>query len=379
MPSAVRKKSGNYMDSLKKREENLALNDSEYEEGKITLGSTPEGIGIGTHYRCNAKCVFCLGEKSDFFSLQRYREFFEPRLAAVISNARFVNFCGFGELFLLPEIEKFMEYVNEKIPEVNKIYTTNGTPLANNETLNLLTKSKTAVGISLHASNSRLHRALTNIDTFEAIESNIKKLLSRRSCKGQPTVSLIFLLNTLNVEDLPDFVDFSAKLGVDEVVCSYMTVFRQEHLKLSCFFKQEITNDNLKEAEERAEALNLPIRLPPKFKEGNRVAGVFKCSDPWKYCYIENEGTMLACCYAGSNFGYLGEDDFTALWNGAGYRQLRRSLADGPVHEWCQYCHRYRSQNVDDLRSHINCRPGFRDKLLTCFKNNDIADKHLCL
>jgi MoaA/NifB/PqqE/SkfB family radical SAM enzyme len=352
------------MDKPNKREENLRLNDSEYKEGKIALDSTPEGIGIGTHYRCNAKCVFCLGKKSDFFSLQRYKEFFEPRLAAVISNARFVNFCGFGELFLMPEIEKFLDYVNEKIPQANKIYTTNGTPLANGGVLSLLTKSKSAVEISLHASNSRLHKSLTDIDAFNAIESSIKKLLSMRKYKDHPSVSLVFLINALNIENLPDFVKFAASLGVDEVICSYMTVFEAAHLELSCFFKQEITNVNLHKAEELAKGLNLAIRLPPKFREDQRPAEVFRCSDPWKYCYIENEGSMLACCYAGSHFGYLAERDFAALWNGDDYRQLRRSLVDGLPHEWCQYCYRFRRENVNDIRSHINSRPGFRDEVL---------------
>lgn len=205
-----------------------------------------------------------------------------------------------------------------------------------------------------------------------------------RRYNDHPSVSLVFLINTLNAKDLPDFVEFAANLGVDEVICSYMTVFEAAHLKLSCFFKQEIANDNLNKAEELARGLNLAIRLPPKFKEDSQAVEVFRCSDPWKYCYIENEGSMLACCYAGSNFGYLGERDFTALWNGTDYRQLRRSLVDGLPHEWCQYCYRYRRKNVNDIRSHINSRPGFRDEVLSsqlapnqlsaCFKNKGTGD-----
>ncbi len=345
------------------REKNILLNNSEYNQGKITLASTPEGIGIGTHYRCNAKCVFCLEEKTNFFTLERYKKLFEPRLGRVISNARFVNFCGFGELLLMPEIEDFMDYVNKKIPEVNKIYTTNGYSLMNKKILERLTETKSAIGISLHASDSSLHRLLTNTDTFGQIVSGVKQLVSVRKQKECPSISLIFLINTLNIEDLPDFIEFAANLGVDEVSCGYMTIFNPGHLELSCYFKQELTNENLRKAEECAQKLSLAIRFPPKFKQAPSDRA-FKCSDPWKYCYVENEGSVLACCYAGSNFGYLEYMDFEMIWNGADYKQLRRSLLNDSPHEWCRYCYKWRQDNVNDIRSHINSRPGFRDEIL---------------
>lgn len=346
------------------RERNILLNNSEYNEGKVTLESTPEGVGIGAHYACNAKCVFCLGEKTNFFSLERYRDFFEPRLGNVISNARFVNFCGFGELLLMPDIEKFLEYVNKSIPHVNKIYTTNGSPLRSRKILWFLTQTSSVVQISLHASRRELHKKLTGMDLFDEIVASVKTLVALRRKKEYPAISLIFLITALNIENLPDFVEFAALLGVDEVICNYLTVFNPNHLELSCFFKKEFTNESLNRAEERAKKFNFSVRLPPKFGKPAEPDKTYICSDPWKYCYIENEGSVLACCYAGSHFGYIGETDFEGIWNGADYRNLRCSLVKNSSHEWCSYCHRYRSENVNDIRSHINSRLGFREEIL---------------
>jgi MoaA/NifB/PqqE/SkfB family radical SAM enzyme len=365
---SVNKRVAEVVTVLSVREKNLLLNDFEYAMGKITLESTPEGVGIGAHYRCNTRCIFCLGGRPKFFSLQRYKDFFEPRLSSVISKVRYINFCGFGELLLMPDIEIFLDYVNEKIPDVNKVYTTNGTPLVNNEVLTLLTKSKSAVLISLHASNSQLHRLLTRINTFDQIVSHIKQLVSMRKCQGHPTVNLIFLINTLNIENLPDFVEFAVSLGVDEVICNYMTIFNLSHLKLSCFFKQEITNESFKKAEEFAKKLKFKLKLPPRFGINSQHSKTPLCSDPWKYCYIENEGSVLPCCYAGDHLGYLEGADFETIWNGANYKHLRSCLIKGPDHEWCKYCQKYRSDNVNDIRSHINFRPGFREKILRGYK-----------
>lgn len=365
---SVNKRVAEVVTAVSVREKNLLLNDFEYAMGKIHLESTPEGVGIGAHYGCNAKCVFCLGGKPKLFSLERYKDFFEPRLSSVISKARYVNFCGFGELLLMPGIEEFLDYVNQKIPEVNKIYTTNGTPLMNSEVLTLLIKSKSVVEISLHASNNQLHRLLTRINTFDQIISGIRQLVSMRKHQDYPTISLIFLINTLNIENLPDFVEFAANLGIDEVVCNYMTIFHPVHLKLSCFFKQEISNASFEKSEQLAKSLNISIKLPPRFGLDCQTNKKHLCSDPWKYFYVENETSVLPCCYAGSHFGYLDRVDFETIWNGAAYKHLRSSLVEGPTHKWCKYCYKYRGENVNDIRSHINFRPGSREKILKGYK-----------
>lgn len=361
---SVNKRIAETVRSLSVREKNLLFNDFEYITGKIHLESTPEGVGIGAHYSCNAKCIFCLGGKPKLFSLERYKDFFEPRLGHIISKARYVNFCGFGELLLMPGIEKFLGYVNEKIPEINKIYTSNGSPLMNKEVLDLLTKSKSVIEISFHASNSNLHRLLTKLNTFEQIVSSIRQLVSVRKHKDHPSIALVFLINTLNIESLPEFVKFAADLGVDEVICNYMTVFHKAHLKFSCFFKQEITNASFEKAEETAQRLHIPLKLPPRFGLDSRTNKMHLCGDPWKYFYVENESSVLPCCFAGDHVGYLDRADFETIWNGTYYKNLRGSLVKGQPNEWCKYCYKYRSQNVNDIRSHINFRPGFQEKIL---------------
>ncbi|MBU1125252.1 MAG: radical SAM protein [Candidatus Omnitrophica bacterium] len=345
-------------------EDNIRLNQEEFDAARGTLSSTPEGIGIGAHYRCNGQCVFCLGGKEDFFSLRRYQEFFEPKLGEAIRHARYVNFCGFGELLFLPEIEEFLSYVNATIPQVNKIYTTNGTPLANRAVVRLLTESKSVVEISLHASTAALHQRITGLRNFDAIQASIKDLIARRVTYGYPTVSLVFLIHTLNIEDLPDFVTYAASLGVDEVIANYLTIFKKEHIPFSCFFEQDKTVFSMAEAESRARSLGMAFRMPPRFQERAGLQEKTRCSDPWKYCYIENEGRVYPCCYAGESVGQLEDTAFTDIWNGQGYQELRRSWMEGPVHEWCRYCMRYAKDNVNDLCAHINARPGFREEII---------------
>ncbi len=367
--STLNQKAAQAVPLLSAREQNLLLNDLEYNLGELGLKSTPEGVGIGAHYNCNAKCIFCLGGKPQLFSLKRYKEFFEPRLGAIIAKARFINFCGFGELLLLPDVEDFLDHVNRTIPDVNKIYTTNGTPLLNPGVFSRVVGSQTAIEISLHASNAQLHKVLTKLDIFDQIITGIRQLILARKRPTCPHLVLVFLANTLNIEDLPNFVKLAADLGVNEVTCNYMSIFHSAHLKFSCFFKQEITNASFKKAQAVAHKLKIPLRLPPSFGENVRPGQSQICSDPWKYFYVENEGSVLPCCFAGDHVGYLDEAGFETIWNGVYYKNLRHSLTEGRPGEWCRYCYKYRSENLNDLRSHINFKPGFRDKVLKGYKS----------
>jgi MoaA/NifB/PqqE/SkfB family radical SAM enzyme len=366
--SGVYKKAAEKVPQLCAKEQALLFNDFEYNAGKVYLESTPEGVGIGAHYNCNAKCIFCLGGKPKLFSLERYKDFFEPRLGHIIAKARFLNFCGFGELLLMPEIAKFLDYVNQSIPEVNKIYTTNGTPLLNKEVLERVTQSKAAIEISLHASHGDLHRTLTRLTNFDQIIRGIRQLIAARQSNLRPFIVLVFLANNLNIEDLPNFVKLAASLGVDEVACNYLSIFHRSHMKFSCFFKQEIASASFKKAETLARKLNVRLRLPPRFGAKITLGARRRCSDPWKYFYVENESSVLPCCFAGDHVGYLGEVDFETIWNGFHYKNLRSGLLRQDPGQWCQYCYKYREENVNDIRAHINFRPGFRDKILKGIK-----------
>jgi len=341
--------------------ENSDLNEQEYLSGKTSLKSTPRGIGIGAHWRCNANCIFCLGGYPRFFDLRTYKQFFEKRLFQILSKAEFINLCGFGELLRMPHCEEFLDYINQTLPFSNKILTTNGTPLS--KTINQkLTEGKYSLQISLHASEKRLHQMLTRIEAFDRIIEQTQNLLSIRKSHQYPSVSLIFIINTLNIENLPEFVEFAAKLGVNSVIANYMTVYTPAQLKLSCFFKQEIANKMFGEAEKRAARFGLSLSLPPKF--GGNGSKHIRCPEPWQYLYVENEGSILPCCYAGAHIGYLYRDEFQEVWNGEFYKNLRRSLVEGEGFSWCRYCYKNKASNVNDIHSHISFRPDLQQKII---------------
>ncbi len=119
------------------------------------------------------------------------------------------------------------------------------------------------------------------------------------------------------------------------------------------------------EAEQRAERFSLPLSLPPKF--GSNGSKYLRCSEPWKYFYVESEGSITPCCYAGAHVGYLYRDKFEEVWNGEFYKSLRNSLVEGKDFGWCRYCYKNKPSKVNDIRSHVSFRSDLQQKILKGF------------
>lgn len=346
------------------KQENTNLNELEYRSQEIILRSTPRYITIGAHYGCNAHCVFCLGGKYPNFSMNIYKNLFEKKMLSVLKQAEHVGFCGFGEILLMPDIECFLDHINVTLDGAIKNFTTNGialTPL----TCAKLVQGKYAVMVSLHASNRELHERLTGTKYFDTIIKNIRRLIKLRKGNFQcPHVNLVFLATTLNISDLPAFVKLAYELNVDRVTCNYFTIYDKKQVKLSCFNEKKKTNAIFDEAESLARELGVTLILPPRFGSRGGGGGNPLCRNPWEFFYVETQGSVNPCCFAGDNIGLLNKTDFSSIWNSSGYTKLRAGLVSGKIHSWCRYCYQNDMANIDDIRSHITFRPKEQKRIL---------------
>ena len=346
--------------------ENKALNEAEYTCGQVELKSTPVNITFCANYKCNMRCIFCLERGNDpDFSLGRYKEIFTGKLDDSIRRATHLFNTGWGEILLSPEIEYFLDYLNNNFPAVTKVFTTNGVPL-NRALISKLIKGRYDLQISLHTSDPFIHRSLTRTDYHEQIVRHIKEinLLKKEKNAANLYINLIFIANSLNIENFPDFVDFAGELGVNSVTCNYLTMFKPEHIRLSCFFMKEITNRMFDEAQKRAKKYNINFFLPPRFGSAEAMNKPGLCKDPWDHLFVDALGNVLPCCYAGEPIGNLNDSDFLSIWNGDEYVQLRKSLLTGKPHRRCRGCFKFAPDNVDDVRSHITFRCANKSEIL---------------
>ncbi|MCX5694696.1 MAG: radical SAM protein [Candidatus Omnitrophica bacterium] len=341
--------------------DNLALNDAEYSDKKVNLKSTPKAFFLQVSGPCNASCTFCSrGNDYEMFNLETFRERFEEKLFYTPQRAQQIILTGSGEYLLLPQAKQILDFFDATFPHVEKMFSTNGSGLTQ-EICEKITagKSKYTIHVSLHAANGQLHKVMTRLDNFHKILGQLKYLLELRKQTQNVRVNLIFVATTLNIEDFPNFILLAAKLGVDKVICYYNYIYVPAQKYLSCFFKQELTNQKFDEAEKLAADLNIKIELPPRFnQEHYPERGI--CSEPWSQVMFDLNGHILPCDAAEDcNESLANVSWFGDIWNGQYYKKLRESLVDGS--STCfKYCFRANPACVNDFRSHV-IRRGRKD------------------
>jgi MoaA/NifB/PqqE/SkfB family radical SAM enzyme len=157
-------------------------------------------------------------------------------------------------------------------------------------------------------------------------------------------------------------------MGVDEIACNYLTVYEPEQLQYSCYFCKEKTNEYFEKAREMVKNFNVKLILPPLFGSSEDKQNM--CTDPWSFFYVETQGSVNPCCFAGNHIGYINKNEFSNIWNGEEYRRLREGMVSGNIHSWCRHCYRYNRKNVNDIRSHITFRPEAQKKILNYLAEN---------
>ena len=342
---------------------NSLLNNEEYSSGKIILQSSPKAIFIQAAGPCNSSCVFCSrGPEYEQFNLELHRKRFEKKLYPYIAKAETLILTGSGEYLRLPEAANILDFFESHFSHVEKSFSTNGTSLVPWVSEKIVNgKSGYNIHVSLHASNAALHRVMTRMNNFDEIVRQVRYLLSIRKESDKPRVNLIFVATTLNIEDLPNFVKFAAMLEADKVICYYNYIYIPTQKYLSCFFKQELTNRMLDEAERLAQKLHIAIDLPPRFdqKEYSRF-GI--CREPFSQIMFNVQGHTLPCDASEDCSEILGDGkDFMEIWNGPYYQKLRESLLEGNC-SCFKHCLRANPVSVNDFKSHVIYRGGKSDE-----------------
>lgn len=344
---------------------NSQLNDSEYESGKVKVQSSPKNIIIQVNSPCSAKCVFCPGNKNGReYNFDNFYQKLEGKLSQYISQAEKITFETCASFSGSSEIERMIRWhincIELSFPEIEKIYFTNGfdlTPEVCDFIVHpggILSRKYTVrntVNILLNASNENTYKILTRTDNFLKVLNQIGHLINLKKDKANPKVYLTFLMNTLNIEDMPDFVRLASDIGVDKAVCSYNYIFSETQKYLSCFFKQEMTNEFIDKTKDLAGKLKMDVSLPPKFSQHDYPQTGF-CRRAWDQIVTNAKGDILTCDRSEECNENLLDKDLMDIWNGPYYQNLRKNFLGGNC-ECFKYCFRENPEAVNDFRSHV--------------------------
>lgn len=196
--------------------DNLLLNKYEFANGISVLKSFPWRFHI-PFTGCNGKCPFCISSvtKRDPISLEDLQYF-----RHLLPYAWEISLAGGGEPLIHPQFWEILQMLKSFADPRAKIgLTTNGSHLIKWAD-SLIGAGVTEYGVSLHAASSFTHNKMTGLKpgTFEEINAAIKYILEKRKENRRLWLSVNFVVTSLNIQELPDFIDYYNELGVDQIL-----------------------------------------------------------------------------------------------------------------------------------------------------------------
>jgi len=351
-------------------EANRELNSQEYLAGKTELASYPYHIQIGADNRCNLRCGFCLAaayREKGLVHLQDQRlernpiELFK-QLTPYMKYWKYLSLTGPGESLINPELERILDLVRDHTDCIVLI-TTNGV-LINRKLADLFIRKRVdEISISIESLKKELYESLRVNARFEAVMEAIDLIndARQRQASDLPRLNLTPNFSRRNIEELPEFIRFAHRKGINAVQATPTQVYRRSWMKDSLLHFPGLTRRTTLAAQELAAQLGVNFTNELRMVYLNRGRGLFgflkerepidfpsdpsSCLKPWTSIYIEPDGQVRPCCYQSPIYGNLYEKSFEQLWNGIEAQTLRASMKEKDPPRACRNCYEF---NRDD-------------------------------
>jgi MoaA/NifB/PqqE/SkfB family radical SAM enzyme len=211
----------------------------------------------------------------------------------------------------------------------------------------LIAMGVNSVWISMDGATKETYEAIKVGCDFDRTLKNIRNFIRMRQKLGSPIPTLYFrfVVNRLNVSEMPRFIELIHSLGDvgDGGRVEFVGLLRfkeVDHLSLSRI-SPEILNATLDTAK------RLGVRV--SFSHAGKLRSIDKCV-AWAEPYIMIGGYVLPCCAVlmsnnrpflrGHSFGNVFSNSFPAIWNSERYRSFRQQVPRdrGQVPLLCRGC-----------------------------------------
>jgi len=187
--------------------------------------------------QCNAACSYCpqplIGHKQHMpFELFK-------KLLPNIGYTDLVYLQGWGEPLLNPDLFSMIRACKATGKRVG--FTTNGM-LLNNETIQRMIDLETdIISISLTGTHPATHNRIRKGTDLTKIIKNLELLQEIKKEKNiqHPVIHLAYLMLASNLHELQEVVGLAKRLGVEQIVCSHLSLILHEPLRPEALFNQK--------------------------------------------------------------------------------------------------------------------------------------------
>ncbi len=349
--------------------------------------------------RCNFKCIMCFkgyetgrdqSRKSDMTV-----DFFKKITGEILPRVNILHLSAGYEPLLNKELPAILSEIKQKnVPQV--VMTSNLMALTDH-TADLLTDGYIhELHVSMDSADKNRYEMIRQKSDFDRVVSNLEKINHLKLLKKSkyPKIVFNYVLMKLNFNELKDFVDFSASLGIREINCAEFRVpynYQKELLPVGSrglpadfdlaeqhidYSSPKIKKD-LMQVVKYASGKGIFLNVPYKFdlngsgtlmRRKQQVAHLWaksslmtfrgkmafglnylkkypiyrkvSCSFPWRQIILTATGEVLPCCTWSDSpsMGNIHGETLAQIWNNEKYFSVRAGIRDGNYPDACKEC-----------------------------------------
>lgn len=310
------------------------------------------GVSIDTTSVCNLRCTICALERDYDIKAHMPLALF-ARLDDAFAQLRHISFSLNAEPLLNRELEAMVALAKRRSHgRITTSLATNAMLLDAPRLHALSAAGLDALEISIDGVKRDSYLAVRRGASFERLVDNIARAAAlERGGGSAPHVSLRWVMSTSNFGELPDLLEFAARVGVGHLVVNGLEPYTAEQSELTHFTRldEDELRAHFEALELRAAQLGLRLDLPLLRPEPYTTCELIEHA-----CVIRVDGTVAPCSplsysrafhYEGREerhpligFGSIAERPLLELWNAPDYVSFRRTALHGPLHDACKTC-----------------------------------------
>lgn len=308
--------------------------------------NAPVYVEISPVNYCNQKCIFCGLDAWHGKEKLNTKTLEATILELAQMGTKSIMFAGAGESLLHPDLPEIVKLANDHKVEVS--ITTNGSV---DNKLDILKQNCSWIKISFDAGDMETYKKVHGVDMFDAVVSNIKKLVS---LEGKAEITMQFLVLEENIHSIEEFIKLAESLGVDRIILKPYSQHLSSINKRGYFYYEE-TIELIDSIVKKYSHLNINFRKEAAETKSKKYDKCYSSGRFWSY--IECDGNVYACsCFIGDErfvLGNINQNCFFDIWN---------------LHEKRE-AHLNMMENFDINSCRLNCRMESANKYLWDLKN----------
>jgi MoaA/NifB/PqqE/SkfB family radical SAM enzyme len=307
--------------------------------------------------RCNLLCETC---PRTFETLEPPADMSWELFTGIVDqvpNVARVVLHGVGEPMLVKDLPRMIRYLKDRGTYV--LFNTNGTLLQPKRFQQLIDTGLDELRVSLDAADRESYLKVRGKDYFNRIVRDVGKFIAYQKEVGATTPRVSLWLTGLKetVDQLPEFVRLSARMGVTEVHLQRL-VFDEAGYGMaraeSSLFESSQEEERMAIEAAQAVGAGLGVTLDASgatepglsLKRQGEETPWATCRRPWSLMYFTAHGRALPCCiapfsvrgYSNYTLGDATQQSLREIWNSPAYRDFRTSLLSEVPPAPCQNC-----------------------------------------